>query len=155
MIRILILLLVAVTLTPVFSQPVRKTENLVLITLDGMRWQEVFGGADSSFMNQQKTLKDAHINQKFWDNDLAARRKMLLPFLWTTIAEKGQLLGNRVLGSKVNVTNNQWFSYPGYNEILTGSADNERIHSNRRADDSESELPGLLQSPRQQRTFDV
>jgi hypothetical protein len=40
------------------------------------------------------------------------------------------LYGNRTTGSKVNVTNNQLFSYPGYNEILTGKADNERIHSN-------------------------
>ncbi len=130
MIRILILLFVAVILTPVFSQPVRKTENIVLVTLDGMRWQEVFGGADSSFMKQQKNLKDAQVRQKFWNNDSQARRKMLFPFLWTTMVEKGQLLGNRVLNSKVNVTNNQWFSYPGYNEILTGLADNERITSN-------------------------
>lgn len=30
----------------------------------------------------------------------------------------------------MNVSNNQWFSYPGYSEILTGQADNERINSN-------------------------
>ena len=29
-----------------FSQN-NKTENLVIVTLDGMRWQEVFGGMDS------------------------------------------------------------------------------------------------------------
>jgi hypothetical protein len=32
------------------------------------------------------------------------------------------------------VTNNQWFSYPGYNEILTGSADNINITSNNQFD---------------------
>jgi len=46
----------------------------------------------------------------------------------------GQLYGNRNFGNKVNVTNNQWFSYPGYNEILTGSADNARITSNDQVD---------------------
>lgn len=42
----------------------------------------------------------------------------------------GQLHGNRVLGSKVDLTNKMWFSYPGYNEILTGKADDDRIDSN-------------------------
>jgi len=30
----------------------------------------------------------------------------------------------------MNLTNNHWFSYPGYNEILTGKADDDRISSN-------------------------
>ena len=54
----------------------------------------------------------------------------MLPFFWNTIVAQGQLHGNRQLSSKVNVTNNQLFSYPGYNEILTGKADNERVKSN-------------------------
>ena len=112
-----------------FSQSL-KTENIILITLDGMRWQEVFNGGDSSFMRQQKYLKDGKIKEKFWRNDVNDRRKALLPFFWNTLATKGQLYGNRALGCKVNVSNNQWFSYPGYSEILTGHADNERIHSN-------------------------
>ncbi len=107
-----------------------KTENVVLITLDGMRWQEVFGGGDSALMRQQQHLKDPKLKEKFWKGSAEERRKSLFPFFWTTIASQGQLYGNRAVGSKVNVTNNQWFSYPGYNEILTGKADNENIHSN-------------------------
>ena len=107
-----------------------KTENVILITLDGFRWQEVFNGADSSFMRQQVSLKDPNLKEKYWRNDLAERRKALLPFFWSTLAAQGQIYGNRTLGSKVNITNDQLFSYPGYNEILTGSADNERINSN-------------------------
>lgn len=113
-----------------FGQSKQKTQNVVLVTLDGFRWQEVFNGADSSFMRQQQHLKDPKLKEKFWRDNLADRRKALLPFIWNTIAVKGQLYGNRTAGCKVNVTNNQWFSYPGYNEILTGSADNERINSN-------------------------
>ena len=52
-----------------------------------------------------------------------------MPFLWKTIATKGQLYGNRDLKSNVNVTNKFWFSYPGYNEIFTGYADSV-INSN-------------------------
>ena len=50
-----------------------------------------------------------------------------MPFLWGTIAEKGQLFGDA--GDEVRVTNGRNFSYPGYNEILTGWAD-PRIDSN-------------------------
>jgi predicted AlkP superfamily pyrophosphatase or phosphodiesterase len=46
-----------------------------------------------------------------------------MPFLWETIATKGQIYGNRDINSKVNVTNQYWFSYPGYNEIFTGYGD--------------------------------
>ncbi len=113
-----------------FGQTKTKTENVILITLDGMRWEEVFQGADSSFMRQQSNLKDTHLKDKFWRNDVSERRKALFPFLWTTVATGGQLYGNRAYDNKMNVTNNQWFSYPGYNEILAGFADNERIHSN-------------------------
>jgi hypothetical protein len=107
-----------------------KTENVVLVTLDGFRWQEVFHGADSSYMKQQEHLKDSDVKLKYWRADVSERRAALLPFFWNTIAKKGQLYGNRQLGSKVNVTNQMWFSYPGYNEILTGHADDERITSN-------------------------
>ncbi len=36
----------------------RKTENIVIVTLDGMRWQEVFGGADSALINNINYTKD-------------------------------------------------------------------------------------------------
>src|SRR5688572_17555428 len=81
------------------AQTNRKTENVVLVTLDGFRWQEVFNGADSSYMKQQIHLKDDKIKDKFWRNDIQERRKVLLPFFWNTVASKGQLYGNRALGS--------------------------------------------------------
>jgi hypothetical protein len=125
--KLLLIPLIIISSTLVAQQ---KTENVILITLDGMRWQEVFKGGDSSFMRQQKNLKDEKIKEKFWRDDVSERRKTLLPFFWNTLATKGQLYGNRALGCKVNVSNNQWFSYPGYSELLTGQADNARIHSN-------------------------
>jgi len=112
------------------AQQKSKTENVVLVTLDGFRWQELFMGGDSAFMKQQVYLKDEKIKEKFWREDMNARRKALLPFFWGTIGTKGQLYGNRKYDNKVNVTNQMWFSYPGYNEILTGKADDERINSN-------------------------
>lgn len=107
-----------------------KTENVILITLDGMRWQEVFNGADSSLFKQQKVFNGPNGQaETFWKDTAEQRRQALMPFLWGEIASKGQIYGNRAFNNKVNVTNNQWFSYPGYNEILTGFAD-ERVDSN-------------------------
>lgn len=126
--KIIAVILIAFNISA-FAQKL-KTENVVLITFDGMRWQEVFKGADSGLFRQQQHLKDANLKQRYWRQDAQERRKALLPFFWNTIASEGQLYGNRTLGCNVNVTNNQWFSYPGYNEILTGHADNDRIHSN-------------------------
>jgi hypothetical protein len=113
------------------AQPKPKTENVILITLDGFRWQEMFTGAEKRLITDKSFVTDsARAVTQFWAEDPAKRRVLLLPFLWSTVSQQGQLYGNRLFGNWVNVTNNQWFSYPGYNEILTGFSDNERIHSN-------------------------
>jgi hypothetical protein len=107
-----------------------KTENLVIITLDGFRWQEMFGGVDSVLMMDKTYVRDtAGMKEKFWSADKDERRKKLLPFFWTEIASKGQLYGNRWQGNKVNNANKYWFSYPGYNEIFTGFPD-DSVNSN-------------------------
>jgi hypothetical protein len=101
-----------------------KTENIVIVTLDGMRWQEVFSGADSAILKNKKYTKDSSGTSKdFWIDDASERRKKLFPFLWSTVAAQGQLYGNRWAGNNVNNANPYWFSYPGYNEIFTGFPD--------------------------------
>ena len=106
-----------------FSQS-HKTENIVIVTLDGMRWQEVFGGADSELINNINYAHDtADLKAKFWSADSLERRQKLFPFLWSTIAQSGQLYGNRHYGNFINNANPYWFSYPGYNEIFTGYPD--------------------------------
>lgn len=108
----------------------RQTENVFLITTDGLRWQEVFGGADSTLLFDPAFTRDtATLRRRFWAPTAAERREKLMPFFWNTVAKGGQLYGNRHAGSKVNVSNPYWFSYPGYNEILTGYGD-EAVNSN-------------------------
>ena len=108
-----------------------KTENIVLITLDGLRWQELFKGADSLLVNDTGMIKTpGSLMQEFWDANPLKRREMLFPFLWSTVAQKGQLYGNRAYGNNVDNSNKMWFSYPGYNEALSGFADDARINSN-------------------------
>jgi len=113
-----------------FSQS-QKTENLVVVVLDGMRWQEIFGGADSALINNPKFTKNKNrIQNRFWDNDFKVRREKLFPFLWKTVGGNGQMYGNRYLQNFVNVSNPFQFTYPGFSEMLTGYAD-PAISSNR------------------------
>jgi hypothetical protein len=108
-----------------------KTENIFLITLDGLRWQELFTGADSLLIDDTGMVETpGSLLEDFWHKDQLERRKSLFPFMWETIAKNGQIYGNRAYGNRVNTTNKQWFSYPGYNEILSGFADDDRITSN-------------------------
>lgn len=118
----IILLMFALQTLHVFSQ---KIENIIIITTDGFRWQEVFKGMDSAIANNGKFNQgdSAGIFSKYWADDVNERRKKLLPFLWSTIEKNGQVYGNRSLGNNVNVANPYWFSYPGYNEIFTGYPD--------------------------------
>lgn len=107
----------------VFAQKT-KTENLIIFTLDGMRWQEIFGGVDSAIMNNpQYTHNRTEVEKFLWNNNAEERRKKLYPFMWNTVAAKGQLYGNRSKGSFADVSNPYFFSYPGYNEIFTGYPD--------------------------------
>ena len=111
-----------------------QTENVILITLDGVRWQELFAGADSTLLFDRTYSPDLVGARKlYWAATPEARRKRLMPFCWNTIAKQGKIYGNRLTDSKMNVSNPYWFSYPGYNEILSGYAD-ERIDSNDKKD---------------------
>jgi len=108
-----------------------KTQNVFLVISDGLRWQEVFNGAEEPLLNKENGgVRDTNaIRQAYWRATPESRRAALLPFIWTEIAGHGQILGNQAKGSVVSVTNGKKFSYPGYNEILTGSGD-PRVDSN-------------------------
>jgi hypothetical protein len=102
----------------------RKTENVIIVTLDGMRWQEVFKGFDSAIANNKTYNRSGiDLSEKFGASTVAESRAKIFPFIWNTIAKQGQIFGNRALGNNVNNANPYWFSYPGYNEILTGYPD--------------------------------
>ena len=113
--------------TPHQSQaPSQLTENLLIIGWDGVRWQEIFTGIDSAIMNNPAyTKRAAPMRSQFWDDDPAVRRKKLLPFFWSTIAQQGQLYGNRLLGNKVEVSNKYNVTQAGFTETLLGFADPE------------------------------
>ncbi|TSD67335.1 phosphoglyceromutase [Inquilinus sp. KBS0705] len=100
-----------------------QTKNLVVVTLDGMRWQEVFRGADSALVNSKYTSDKEDIAKQYLAATPQQRRKVLFPFLWSVVSTQGQIYGNRDLGNKDELANQYRFSYPGYNEIFTGFPD--------------------------------
>jgi len=120
------LLLLLLLLTSIcFSQTIPKVENIIIVTTDGFRWQEVFKGMDSVIAENPKfnQNKKEEIFKKYGSTSALERRKKLLPFMWNTISTQGQLYGNRAYGNKVDNANPYWYSYPGYSEIFCGYAD--------------------------------
>lgn len=108
-----------------------KTENVFLIISDGFRWQEVFNGAEAGLTNETNAgVKNPKaLNAEFRRSTPQASRQALLPFIWSEVSRRGQIFGNQTKGSVASVSNGKKFSYPGYNEILTGHGD-PRIDSN-------------------------
>jgi Type I phosphodiesterase / nucleotide pyrophosphatase len=129
-------LLLGLFLTPLLAAtpqpaPSSVAANVFVVTLDGMRWQEVFGGMEAA-LNSKKEGGVADVKEtdrRFAAPTPDARRERLMPFLWSVVARQGQVFGDPRAGSTARVTNGLRFSYPGYNELLAGFAD-PRIDSN-------------------------
>jgi hypothetical protein len=117
-----------------------RTKNLIIVTLDGLRWQEVFNGADPDILFEKRFVSDHSVRDKFWSPVSSERRVMLMPFLWNIIGKHGQIYGNRTYNNRVDCANPHWFSYPGYSEMLLGFVDS-RIKSN---DPIENPSPTVL-----------
>lgn len=109
----------------------RDKTKVFLITLDGLRWQELFTGVDSILAHSKSFTSNPKQLERFMNHTtVQEKRASLMPFVWNTVTKMGAIYGNRHFKNKVNLTNKMWFSYPGYNEILTGKADDEHITSN-------------------------
>jgi hypothetical protein len=94
-----------------------QTRKVVLVTADGLRWQELFSGFDRTIAEGKQ---GAALVKKYDAPTPEERRVKLLPFFWKEISRKGVVIGNRAKGSAFRLKNPHRFSYPGYAEILTG-----------------------------------
>lgn len=111
----------------------QRTENVVLVSLDGARREEIFGGADLAVMKavaEDTPVESLAAYKTYWADTPEARRARLMPFFWGTLMTQGSIAGNQALGSVARITNTHRFSYPGYAEILTGEAHDAVIDSN-------------------------
>src|SRR5262245_59332230 len=111
---------------PAYGEEVsRRTENVVIVTLDGFRWQELFGGADETLLDKKaggvRAVDD--LKNRYWRATAEERRLALMPFFWNTLAKEGQVFGDRSRKAPARLTNGLKFSYPGYSEMFCGFAD--------------------------------
>ncbi|MFT5541126.1 MAG: hypothetical protein ACI97K_000789 [Glaciecola sp.] len=122
-----ILICLLCSLAPVISAAeliTAKTPKLVIVTIDGLRWQEAFGGADEKLLNNKDLVSNIdNLTARFWNTDKQERKNRLMPFLNNVIGKNGVIIGDRNNDSEMSLTNKQHFSFPGYNEIFTGKVD--------------------------------
>src|SRR5688500_11474293 len=111
------------------GQAQTPARNVIFVTLDGLRWQEFFGGADREYFKRDRNGSGGEPERRFWRDNADDRRSLLMPFVWTTVAKQGQIFGDPSADSVSRLTNGLWFSYPGYSEMFVGAADS-KIDSN-------------------------
>src|SRR5690606_19572024 len=87
--------------------PTGLTRSVVIVTLDGVRWQEVFNGLDSTRASPTAL----------------AETRPLLPNLQRLMTERGAVFGRAEAGSDFRVSGPSYVSLPGYTQLFTGSAD--------------------------------
>jgi len=101
------------------ERPVRADQGegaVVLVVLDGARWQDVFVGADPQLAAEARTA--------------APTARELMPHLHALIADRGAALGAPGHGPPISASGPNYVSLPGYREIFqgrraTGCADND------------------------------
>jgi hypothetical protein len=129
-----------------------KTKNVVFVMTDGLRWEEVFRGAEKMLLTRGTGgVKDVNLLalRRNFDRPTAEEgREVLFPFLWKTVARQGQLFGNQDKASAVRVTNGKNFSYPGYAETLCGFADPWADSNAKRLNPNQTVLEWLYRKPR-------
>lgn len=106
----------------VFSDPLQSS-NLILLTIDGVRSQEIFDGLDETIAvhdAQQVYSEIAEVRSRYPGPTAEQRRAALMPNFWNLLVPQGQVFGNAVYRNHVKVQNPVLWSTPGYVEMLTG-----------------------------------
>lgn len=125
-----------------------RGKHLVIVLVDGLRWQEVFAGADETLLTKDAGVKDVERTRRaFWRESLEERRAALLPFLWTVVSHQGQIFGDQSRGSVMRVSNQKRISYPGYAELLVGFADPRIDGNEKKTNPNPTVLEWLHQRP--------
>ncbi|MDZ4864433.1 MAG: alkaline phosphatase family protein, partial [Gemmatimonadota bacterium] len=103
-----------------------RTTHVILVTFDGVRPQEFFGGLDTNITHADKALSgiddSTNLTARYGRLTREARRHAVMPFFWDSLAPRALVLGDTAVGSRVTITNPHGFSAPGYLEMLTGQA---------------------------------
>ena len=87
-----------------------RTENVILVTIDGVRWQEIFDG-----------LEDSRADGAGLPRGETRTAEGLTPNLHRLFFEGGTVLGDPRLGETVVASGPKYYSLPSYVEIMTGA----------------------------------
>jgi hypothetical protein len=90
----------------------RAESAVVLVVLDGVRWQEVFGGADRTL------ARERGLNPLAW-----ASARALMPNVQHALETHAIALGAPGHGAELSASGPQFISLPGYLEIFAGQPD--------------------------------
>jgi hypothetical protein len=90
----------------------RSESAVVLVVLDGVRWQEIFNGVDP-VMARQRRMTPAETQSA----------RDLMPNLARLVESEGMAIGAPGHGGEISATGPQFISMPGYIEILAGKPD--------------------------------
>jgi hypothetical protein len=85
----------------------QRDDAVILITLDGARPEEMFGGLDEavleSTLKDDQRIEDQPIYTRFWAPTREERRRKLMPFFWGTwMTKHGSIAGDASRGSRVS-----------------------------------------------------
>ena len=76
MLKLAKLLIIAAVVGAAAPAQAGATRNVVLVIADGVRWQEVFAGADPTLLDG----KPDELKRKYWNDDPLVRRRLLFPW---------------------------------------------------------------------------
>lgn len=85
----------------------KRSENVILVVLDGVRTQEMFGGFDKPLATQilhkespKQNLEDQPVYKKYWAETAEERRQKVMPWLWGEFLKNhGCIVGDRQNGT--------------------------------------------------------
>lgn len=120
------------------TQSIGPDHAVVLVTMDGVRWQDVFLGVDQSLADRYGVPEEERLE--------AAG---LVPNLHRLMTEDGASIGAPGVGEEMRASGPNFVSLPGYMEMLTGRTDSGctsndcgRVRFATVADDVARESPG-------------
>jgi hypothetical protein len=91
------------------SRATASASGVVLVVLDGVRWQEVFNGVDPEIARRQGMAREEWVDAE-----------TLMPTLHRVLIAHGVAVGAPGEGPEMRASGPNYVSLPGYTEILTG-----------------------------------
>ena len=85
-----------------------QTRNVILVTLDGVRSQEMFSGLDETIAghDSKKVYSEiAEVRERYPGETPEHRRAALMPHFWKELVPQGQVFGNAAYDNHVLVQN--------------------------------------------------